>query len=384
MIKAFQFTASARLRFQSGGIQFLGEEIKGLGGKKVLLVTDPGVKKSGILERALKFLQKDGIPCVVFDEVEANPSSQTVEKGFDLFKQNACDTLVALGGGSAIDAAKGIGILATHSESLFKYEGANKLTHPIPPLVAIPTTAGTGSEVTGASVITDKARKYKASIRSPFLIPKVALLDSELLLTLPPPVLAATGMDAYTHAYETFVSTATNPVSQALAFDAMRLINQNLRKFYANPDNLEAAEAMMAASTMAGMAFYNGRVGIVHAMAHPLGGHFDVPHGVANAILLPFCMDYSRLAAPELFVRIAEAMDEDIRGLSVEAAGKKAVQAVRNLMADVNIPNSLREVGVKKEAFEVMARDSMASGIHATTPRKVSYEDTLAIYQAAY
>jgi len=384
MIKAFQFTAFARLRFQSGGIQFLGEEVKALGGKKVFLVTDPGVKKSGILERALKSLQKDGIPCAVFDEVEANPSSQTVEKGFGLYKQNDCDILVALGGGSAIDTTKAIGILATHPDPIFKYEGANKVTNPIPPLIAIPTTAGTGSEVTGASVITDKARKYKAAIRSPYLIPKVALLDSELLLTLPPAVLAATGMDAYTHAYECFVSSATNPVSQALAFDSMRLIQRNLRRFYANPDNLEAAEAMMVASTMAGIAFFNGRVGIVHAMAHPLGGHFNVPHGVANAVLLPFCMDYARLAAPELFSRIAEAMDEDIRGLSVEAAGKKAVDAVRNLMADVNIPKSLREVGVKKEAFDVMAKDSMASGIHATTPRKVSYEDTMAIYEAAY
>jgi alcohol dehydrogenase class IV len=384
MMKAFQFTAYARLRFQSGGIQFLAEEVKALGGKKPFLVTDPGVKKSGILDRALAPLRKEGISFAVFDEVEANPSSQTVEKGLGLFRQNGSDLLVALGGGSAIDTAKAIGVLANNPEPLFKYEGANKVPHPIPPLIAIPTTAGTGSEVTGASVITDKARKYKASIRSPLLIPKVALLDAELLLTLPPPILAATGMDAYTHAYECFISTVTNPVSQALAFDSMRLIQKNLRRFYANPDNLEAAEAMMIASTMAGMAFFNGRVGIVHSMAHPLGGHFNVPHGVANAILLPHCMDYARLAVPELFARIAEAMDVDIRGLSIEAAGKKAVEAVRDLMADVNIPKTLREVGVQKEAFEMMAKDSMASGIHATTPRKVTYEDTLAIYEAAY
>ncbi len=384
MIKAFQFTAFARLRFQSGGIQSLGEEVKALGGKKVFLVTDPGVKNSGLVDRALKPLQKDGIPYVVFDEVEPNPSSQVVEKGIALLKQNGCDFLVALGGGSAIDAAKAMGILATNPEPIFKYEGANKVTNPILPLIAVPTTAGTGSEVTGASVITDKARKYKASIRSPYLIPKVALLDPELLLTLPPPILAATGMDAYTHAYESFVSPVTNPVSQALAFDSMRLINRNLRRLYANPDNLEAAEAMMAASTMAGMAFFNGRVGIVHAMAHPMGGHFNVPHGVANAILLPFCMEYTRLAVPDLFSRIAEAMDEDIRGLSVETASKKAAEAVRNLSADIHIPKAMRDVGVKKEALDLMTKDAVTSGIHITTPRKVSGEDMKAIYEAAY
>ncbi len=384
MIKAFQFTAFARLRFQSGGIQSLGEEVKALGGKKVFLVTDPGVKNSGLLDRAIKPLQKEGIPYVVFDEVEPNPSSQVVEKGIALLKQNGCDFLVALGGGSAIDAAKAIGILATHPEPIFKYEGANKVTNPILPLIAVPTTAGTGSEVTGASVITDKARKYKASIRSPYLIPKVALLDPELLLTLPPPILAATGMDAYTHAYESFVSPVTNPVSQALAFDSMRLINRNLRRLYANPDNLEAAEAMMAASTMAGMAFFNGRVGIVHAMAHPMGGHFNVPHGVANAILLPFCMEYTRLAVPDLFSRIAEAMDEDVRGLSMEAASKKAAEAVRNLSADIHIPKAMRDVGVKKEALDLMTKDAVTSGIHITTPRKVSGEDMKAIYEAAY
>ncbi|MCX5907172.1 MAG: iron-containing alcohol dehydrogenase [Deltaproteobacteria bacterium] len=384
MIKAFQFMAFARLRFQSGGIQSLGEEVKALGGKKVFLVTDPGVKNSGLLDRAIKPLQKEGIPYVVFDEVEPNPSSQVVEKGIALLKQNGCDLLVALGGGSAIDAAKAMGILATNPEPIFKYEGANKVMKPILPLIAVPTTAGTGSEVTGASVITDKARKYKASIRSPYLIPKVALLDPELLLTLPPPILAATGMDAYTHAYESFVSPVTNPVSQALAFDSMRLIGRNLRRLYANPDNLEAAEAMMAASTMAGMAFFNGRVGIVHAMAHPMGGHFNVPHGVANAILLPFCMDYTRIAVPDLFSRIAEAMDEDIRGLSVEAASKKAVEAVRNLSADIHIPKAMRDVGVKKEALDLMTKDAVTSGIHITTPRKVSGEDMKAIYEAAY
>jgi alcohol dehydrogenase class IV len=384
MIKAFQFMAFARLRFQSGGIQFLGEEVKALGGKKVFLVTDPGVKNSGLLDRAIKPLQKEGVPYVVFDEVEPNPSSQVVEKGIGLLKQNGCDFLVALGGGSAIDTAKAIGILATHPEPIFKYEGADKVKNPILPLIAVPTTAGTGSEVTGASVITDKARKYKASIRSPYLIPKVALLDPELLLTLPPPILAATGMDAYTHAYESFVSPVTNPVSQALAFDSMRLINRNLRRLYANPNNIEAAEAMMAASTMAGMAFFNGRVGIVHAMAHPMGGHFNVPHGVANAILLPFCMEYTRLAVPDLFSRIAEAMDEDIRGLSVEVASKKAAEAVRTLSADVHIPKTMREVGVKKEALDLMTKDAVTSGIYITTPRKVSGEDMKAIYEAAY
>ena len=384
MIKAFQFMASTRLRFQSGGIQALGEEVKALGGRKALVVTDPGVKNSGLLERATKVLEREAIPFEVYAEIEANPSLQVVEKGLALQKQQGCDCLVALGGGSSIDTAKAIGILATNPGSLFTYEGANKIPNPILPLLAIPTTAGTGSEVTGAAVITDKTRSYKAAFRSNHLIPQAAILDAELLLTLPPPVLAATGMDAFTHAYEAFISPVTNPVSQALGYEAMRLVGQNLRRFYANPSNLDAAEAMMIASTMAGIAFYNGRVGVIHAMSHPLGGHFNVPHGLANAILLPYCMEFTRMAVPELFCRIAEAMDEDVRGLSPEAASKKAVDAVWSLVTDLNIPRSLREVGAKKEAIDVLTQDAVKTGIHTTTPRKVGAADIKALYEIAF
>jgi alcohol dehydrogenase class IV len=384
MIKPFQFTASTRLRFQSGGIQAVAEEVKAIGGRRVLLVTDPGVKSSGLLDRAVKPLEKDGIPYITYSEVEPNPSLEVVEKGFALLKQESCDCLVALGGGSSIDTAKAIGVLATHPGPLFTYEGANKIPNPILPLLAIPTTAGTGSEVTGGAVITDKTRNYKAAFRSAYLVPQVALLDAELLLTLPPSVLAATGMDAFTHAYEAFVSPVTNPLPQALAYESMRLIGQHLRRFYANPSNLEAAEAMMIASTMAGIAFFNGRVGVIHAMSHPLGGHFNVPHGLANAILLPYCMDFTRMAVPELFCRIAEAMDENVRGMSLEAASKKAVEAVRSLLADLNIPKSLREVGAKREAIDVLTRDAVTTGIHLTTPRKVGAEDIKALYEIAF
>jgi len=384
LIKAFQFTASTRLRFQSGGIQALGEEVKAVGGTKVLLVTDPGIKSSGLLEKAAKALEKDAIPFVAYAEVEANPSLQVVEKGLALLRQHGSDCLVALGGGSSIDTAKAVGILATNPEPLFKYEGLNKVVNPLPPLLAIPTTAGTGSEVTGAAVITDKTRNYKAAFRSPHLMPQAAILDPELLLTLPPPVLAATGMDAFTHAYETFVSAFTNPVSQALAYEAMRLIGENLRRFYANPSNLDAAEAMMIASTMAGIAFFNGRVGVIHAMSHPLGGHFNVPHGLANAILLLHCMEFTRMAVPELFCRIAEALGEEVRGMSPEAASKKAVDGVRSLLADLNIPRSLREAGAKKEAIDVLTRDAITTGLYVATPRKVSAEDIKALYEIAF
>jgi alcohol dehydrogenase len=384
MLKAFQFTSFARIHFRPGGIQKLGEEIRNVGGRKVLLVTDKGVKSSGLLEKAAEPLGKESIPYVIFDEVEPNPSLETVEKGLELLKQEGCDSLVAIGGGSPIDAAKGVGIMATNPDPLAKYEGANKIPTPPLPLVAVPTTAGTGSEVTGAAVITDRSRKYKVSIRSPLIIPRVALLDPELLCTLPPHVLAATGMDALTHAYEAFVSTATNPISEALAYDSIRLIGQNLRRFYANPDNVDAGGSMQLASTMAGMAFFSGRVGVVHAMAHPLGGFFNIPHGVANAILLPYCMDFTRIAVPERFARIAEALGEDIWGISVEEASKKAVEAVQSLMADIHIPHGLGKVGAKREAFDAMARDAVESGIHLTTPRKTSYEDIMALYEAAY
>lgn len=384
MFNAFEFATNSKIYFQPGSIQRLGEEVKALRGRKVLLVTDKGVRNSGVLTRAVESLEKEALSHVVFDEVEPNPSVETAQKGYALMKEKGCDTLAAVGGGSPIDTAKAIGIQATNPEPLLKYEGANKVANPLPPLIAVPTTAGTGSEVTGAAVITDRTRKYKVPMRSPFLIPRVALLDPEVLATLPPPVLASTGMDAFTHACETFVSTATNPLSRALAYDSMRLISQYIRRLYANPDNREAQGGMMLASTMAGMAFFNGRLGVVHALAHPLGGFFDIPHGLANAILLPHCMEFSRMAVPALFARIAEALGKDIGGLSVEEASRKAAEGVREILVDTRIPSSLKQVGAKKETFEAMAKDAVASGIHLSNPRRVTLEDAVALYEAAF
>jgi len=384
MIKAFQFWASPRLRFQSGGLQVLGEEVKSLGGKKILLVADPGVKSSGILERAIQSLEKEKISCTVFDEVEPNPSIQTVDKGYRRFKEAGCDFLVGLGGGSPMDTAKAIGVQVTNPGPLLTYEGIDKVVNPSPTLVAVPTTAGTGSEVTAASVVTDRARKYKTFLRSPYLVPKLALLDAQLLLTLPPPVLASTGMDAFTHAYESFVSVNTNPVSRALAMDAIRLIDQNLRRFFANPDNLAAAEAMMIASTMAGLAFSSGRTGIVHGMAHPLGGHYNVPHGVANAILLPHCMEFTRMGAPEDFRQIAQALEEDVRGLSLEEASTRAAESVRRLLLDIGIPKNLGEVGAGKEGIEAMAQEAIQSKLQLNTPRRITLEDVKLLYEKAF
>jgi alcohol dehydrogenase class IV len=384
MLNAFEFATIGKIYFQPGSIKRLGEEVKALKGRKVLLVTDKGVRNSGLLAKALESLEKEGLSPALFDEVEPNPSLETAQKGYALFKGKGCDTLVAIGGGSPMDTAKAIGIQATNPEPLLKYEGANKVATPLPPLIAVPTTAGTGSEVTGAAVITDRTRKYKVPMRSPFLIPRVALLDPEVLATLPPPVLASTGMDALTHACETYVSTLTNPLSQGLAYESIRLIGKYLRPLYANPENREAQGYMMLASTMAGMAFFNGRLGAVHMLAHPLGGHFDIPHGLANAILLPHCMDFSRMAVPDLFSRIAEALGKDIRGFTVEEASKKAAEGVREIMVDTRIPTRLREVGAKKEAFEAMAKDGIASGIHASNPRRVKLEDAIALYETAF
>jgi alcohol dehydrogenase len=384
MLNTFEFLGSSKIYFQPGAVRRLGEEVKALRGRKVLLVTDKGVRNSGFLAKAVESLEKEGLPHAVFDEVEPNPSLETAQKGYALWKEKGCDILAAVGGGSPMDTAKAIGIQATNPEPLLKYEGSNKVANPLPPLIAVPTTAGTGSEVTGSAVITDRTRKYKTPIRSPFLIPRVALLDPEVLATLPPLVLASTGMDALTHAYETFVSTLTNPISQALAYDAMRLIGKYLRPLYANPDNREAQGGMMLASTMAGTAFFNGRLGMVHALAHPLGGYFDVPHGMSNAILLPHCMEFSRMAVPDLFARIAEALGKDIRGLTAEQASRKAADAARELLIETRIPTNLNEVGVKREAFEAMAKDGMNSGIQLSNPRKVKLEDLVAIYQTAY
>ncbi|MBI4531661.1 MAG: iron-containing alcohol dehydrogenase [Candidatus Latescibacteria bacterium] len=380
----YEFFAPTKQVFGPHCLILLPKELRKLTGRPCpLLVTDPGIVKAGLLGRLTTVLEKARIRYGIFDSVEPNPSDQTVHRGYECYREAGCNALIALGGGSPIDTAKAIGVLTKNPGRILDYVGAEKVIQPLPPFICVPTTYGTGSEVTPFVVITDPTQRYKCTIASRLVIPHVAILDPELLLTLPLSVGGPTGMDALTHAIESYVNLTATPLTESLAIGAIELISQNLRQAVANDHNLEATGRMLVASTIAGMAFAQTRVGLVHAMAHPLGGFFNVHHGTANAILLPHVMEHNLIGCPEKFVKIAEALGESVVGLSAAEVARRSIDAVRRLSSDVRVPLSLRDVGVDPSAIPDMARDAMTSGNIPVNPRRVVLEDVIRLYEQA-
>src|SRR5665648_354627 len=353
-VEGFSFYLPTKLIYEVGAIKKkLSGEIKILNTNKVLVVTDPGVLKAGLLADVELTLKDNGIIYEVFSEVEANPSTDTCYKGYEIGKTMGAGALLTVGGGSAMDVAKAIAVLMTNGGDLTSYEGA------------------------------DKFRNYKMSIASTRILPKVALLDPTVLNTLPPQIAAACGMDALTHAVESYINRASSPVTDAFGVEAIRLIGKYLRPFVANRANMEAAAGMMVASTLAGIAFCIARLGNVHAMAHPLGGFFNVPHGVANAILLPHVMKFNMLADNGKYKRIAELLGEDVNRLTDMEAAPLAVQAILKLSAAIGIPKNLTDVGVKEDKIAQMSVDAMASGNVKINPRVTVLADIEALYRGA-
>src|SRR2546425_12702577 len=324
----FTFEEPARVTFGVGALAKLPELVAGLGAR-ALVISDPGIVKAGILDRVTSLLQGAGVTGDAFTQVEPNPSIETVNAAHDMFRRSRGAFVVAVGGGSSMDVGKVVDVLAAHGGTVLDYEGLGKVPEPGVPVVAIPTTAGTGSEVTIFSVITDRQRKFKMTVGSPHIVPQVGLCDPELTLSMPQPLTAATGMDALTHAIECYVNTVHNPIAKALAQEAMRLIGRSLRTAYANGRDAGARTTMLLASTMAALAFTRTRLGNVHAMSHPLGAHFDVPHGVANAILLPYVMAWNLIVCFDTYPQVAQAMGERAAELPSTHAAEAAVEAVR-------------------------------------------------------
>jgi 1,3-propanediol dehydrogenase len=357
-----------------------------LGGKKALIVTDSFLKnmEGGAVEVTVESLKEAGLDVAYFDGVVPNPKDITVKMGLEVYKTENCDMIVTVGGGSAHDCGKGIGIMATHEGDLYSYAGIETLTNPLPPIVAINTTAGTASEVTRHCVITNTEKKVKFVIVSWRNLPMASFNDPMLMLKIPAALTAATGMDALTHSIESYVSKDANPVTDAAAIQSIKLIANNLRQAVAMGDNLEARENMAYASLLAGMAFNNANLGYVHAMAHQLGGLYDMPHGVANAMLLPHVEKYNLISNPQKFADIAEFMGENIDGLSVMEAAEKAIEAMVRLSQDVGIPATLREMGVKEEDFEKMAFMALKDGNAFSNPRKGNEQDIINIFKAAF
>lgn len=367
----------------SGTINEVGERIKALSGKKALIVTDAGLAKLGMADKVREIVEEAGLQAVIFDGAEPNPTDKNVEAGLEMWNKEGCDSLISLGGGSSHDCAKGIGLVASNGGKIQDYEGVDISTKDFVPFVAVNTTAGTASEMTRFCIITDTARKVKMAIIDWRVTPSVSINDPDLMAGMPPALTAATGMDALTHAVEAYVSTAANPLTDSAALMAIKLIAKYLPKAVANGTDMEAREQMAYAQFLGGMAFNNASLGYVHAMAHQLGGFYNLPHGVCNAILLPVVSQFNLLARVERFKDVAIAMGENVEGLSVNEAGQAAIDAIKRLSQAVNIPSGLAELGVEEEDFIIMAENAKADACQATNPRLATLEQVVELYKQA-
>lgn len=377
------FQSPGRIVFGPGAVEHVGEEAARYG-SRVLLVADRGLsQRTGLPERVKNILVKTGLQVKVFAEVEPDPSVETVEKGVVTAQEAGSDVILALGGGSTLDAAKGISIMLTNTGTIADYEGKEPAL-PGVPIIAVPTTAGTGSEVSRFTVITDHIRKIKMLIRGSALIPRVALLDPVLTVTMPPAVTAATGMDALTHAIEAYISKVAQPTTDLLALSAIKLISGNLVKAVMDGENLAARSNMLLGQMQAGLAFSNAATALVHAMSRPLGAYFGVPHGVANAILLTRVMEFNRPSCPEKFRDIAEAMGEVVTGFPLREASYLAVKAIRELFYETGLPRCLKEVGVNKDSISQLAQDASKSSSVLINPRQPTLDEIVNIYLQCY
>ena len=379
----FTFSVPQNIIVGRGSLAKLPEVAEKSGGKKAFIISGPHLNKMGIVQSCVDALKAKGIESSVFTETEGNPSVETVDKASAAYKESGADFIVALGGGSPMDVAKAVGVVARYGGSITEYEGADKVPGAIIPLIAVPTTAGTGSEVTAFSVITDHSRNYKLTVFSYKLIPSYAILDAELLTTAPASVAAACGIDAMVHALEAYISTAASPFSDAMAEKALELIGANIRCYAANRGDIEAAENMLVGSLFAGIAFSWARLGDVHAMSHPVSAYFNVPHGVANAILLPTIVEYNMLADKGKYLNIYNYIAE-LPAAPEEFTADMLVDELLNLNEALGIPAGLEEAGVTKDKFDAMADDAMKSGNIAVNPRSTTKKDVLALYEKAF
>jgi len=377
------FHMPTKILMGEGVINDIASEARMIDATAILLVTDEGIRKAGLLERVIQPLENDGMKADIFDEVMPDPTVKLVEKGAVIIRQGKYDLIIAVGGGSSIDAAKGMSVMATNQGSICDFEGVVKFTNQPLPIFAVPTTAGTGSEVTFGAVITDSDKDYKFLVYGSRIVPRIAFLDPVMVSTVPPSVMIPTGMDALTHAIESYISLRATPQTEALAIGAIKLISANLRRSVANSGDLEATGNMLMAANLAGMAFGNSRLGIVHAMALPLGAFFHIPHGTANTVLLPHGLEFNLTATINKYAEIAAAMGERISDLSLTEAAEKAIESVKKLASDIGAPRSLENLGVKSDMIPQMAIDAMKSSHIPANPREILQADVEELYRRA-
>ncbi len=378
----FIFSIPQNIMFGKSSLNKLPSILAKLPSGKILIISDRGLEAVGTVKKVTDILDNAGIEHTEFLDVEPNPSVETVNAAVMIYKNSNATGIIALGGGSPMDVAKAAAVLAVYGGEITQYEGAHLVPGKIAPIIAIPTTAGTGSEVTAFAVITDKTRNYKLTVFSYELIPAYAILDPELIMSLPAAVAAATGIDALVHAIEAYLSKEASPFTDAMAEYAMKLIGKNIRRFVANRNDEAAASSMLLASNFAGIAFAWARLGNVHAMAHPLGGYFNVPHGMANAILLPVVLEFNALSDNGKYEKIY-----DLIKISKEKEYYydpfTLVGEIKRLLSELQIPEKLRMVGVTEDKIPEMAADAIKSGNIAVNPRESTIKDIELLYMKA-
>lgn len=371
-----RFHVPTTIIFKSGALSSLAEVVDSLKASRIVLVTDKGILISGIADKVLSQVQ----PSLIIDTIEQNPRSATVNKAAEAVRTITPDLIIGLGGGSSLDAAKALAVLATNPGFIEDYEGNQKYINAPLPVLAIPTTCGTGSEVTWVSVITHTERKFKMSIKGPLMYPKVALIDPDVLVTLPRHLIASTGMDAFTHALEAYTVKPRTVITDIFAKKALELIFKSLEKAYKDITCKKAREDIMLGSTLAGMAFGNSDVGAVHCIAETVGGLYDVPHGVANSIFLPFVMEANLCVVKERYADIARLIG--IEGKE-DGAALKLIEEVRSLSQTLNIP-SFRSLNIKESDFLEIAKRSVQNNSNLSNPREMRTEEYVEILTEAF
>ncbi|WP_407888782.1 iron-containing alcohol dehydrogenase [Levilactobacillus sp. N40-8-2] len=384
--RSYDFLMPSVNFFGPGVISKIGERAKMLGMKKPVIVTGKILESmdNGAVQQTIASLEAAGVDYVIYDNVEPNPKIRNIKEVKKLYEEAEADSIITIGGGSAHDTGKGAGDILTNGDDITKLAGIETLDHALPPLIAVNTTAGTGSELTRHAVITNEETHLKFVVVSWRNIPLVSFNDPTLMLDIPKNLTAATGMDAFVQAIEPYVSVDHNPITDSQCIEAIKLIEGSLREAVANGHNLDARTKMVEAEMLAGMAFNNANLGYVHAMAHQLGGQYDAPHGVCCALLLPYVEQYNIIACPERFAQLAEIMGEDTTGLSTRDAAELSIKAMKQMSQDVGIPTSIKEIGAKPEDFELMAENALKDGNAFSNPRKGTKEDIIKIFQAAY
>ncbi len=374
---------SPEIIFGVGARKSVANYARTFGARKVLVVSDPGVVAAGWLDEICNLLSEADIEYATFTDVSPNPRVNEVMSGAQVYQEAQCNVIVAIGGGSPMDCAKGIGIVSANGKHILDYEGIDTIHLPIPPLIFIPTTAGTSADVSQFAIISDPIEKIKISIVSKAVVPDVSLIDPETTITMDPFLSACTGIDALVHAIEAFVSTGSGPLTDMHALDAMRLINENIVTLVANPFDIKTREQIMLGSMKAGLAFSNAILGAVHAMSHSLGGYLDLPHGLCNAMLLEHVIDFNYKEAHERFKVVAETLGIDTRGLNTQQVQARLMNTVITLKKNVGLTQKMAETGVHISDIPMLSDHALLDPCILTNPRKSNKRDVAAVYEEA-